>query len=74
MVGVVIQFCCLGYVLDNYGGAERAVGARVAVAWGKWMEISGLLLNKDILLAQRGMVFDACIRSVMLYWGKRHGP
>ena len=32
---------------------------------GKWREISGLLLNKGIPLARRGMVFDACIRSVM---------
>ena len=39
-------------------------------AWGKWREISGLLLNKGIPLAQRGMVFDACIRSVLLYGGE----
>ena len=29
--------------------------------------MSGLLLNKAIPLARRGMVFDACVRSVMLY-------
>ena len=67
VVGVVTQFCYLGDVLDSEGGAERAVRARVAAEWGKWREILGLLLNKGILLAQRGMVFDACIRSVMLY-------
>ena len=37
---------------------------------GKWREISGLLLNKGIPLARRGMVFDACIRSVLLHGGK----
>ena len=37
---------------------------------GKWREISGLLLNKGIPLARRGMAFDACIRSVMLYGGE----
>ena len=29
-----------------------------------------VVLNKGILLARRGMVFDACIRSVMLYGGE----
>ena len=57
-------------MLDSEGGAERAFIARVAGAWEKWREISGLLLNKGIPLARRGMVFDACIRSVMLYGGE----
>ena len=70
VVGVVTQFCYLGDVLDNECGAERAVRPRVAAAWGMWREISGLLLNKGIPLARRGMVFDVCIRSVMLYGGE----
>ena len=70
VIGVVTQFCYLGDMLDSEGGAERAVRARVAAPWRKWREISGLLLNKGISLAWRGMVFDACIRSVMLYGGE----
>ena len=70
VVGVVTKFCYLGDVLDSEGGAERAVRARVAAAWGKWREISGLLLNKCIALARRGMVFDVCIRSMILYGGE----
>ena len=70
LVGVLTQFCSLGDVLDSEGGAGRAIGARVAAVWGKWREISGLLLNKGIQLARRGMVFDACNRSVMLYTGE----
>ena len=42
----------------------------MAAVWRKWREISWLLLNKGIPLAQRGMVFYACIRSVMLYGGE----
>ena len=57
-------------MLDSEGGAERAFRARVAGAWEKWREILGLLLNKGIPLARRGIVFDACIRSVMLYGGE----
>ena len=44
VVRVVTQFCYLGDVLDSEGGAERAVRSRVAAAWGKWREISRLLL------------------------------
>ena len=67
---MVTQFCHLGDVLDSVGGAVRAVRARVAAVWGKWRAISRLLLNKGIPLARRGMVFDACIRSVILYGGE----
>ena len=70
VVGVVTQFCYFSDVLESEGGAERAVRTRVAAAWGKWREILGLLLNKSIPLARRGMVFDACIRSVMLHGGE----
>ena len=70
VIGVVTQFCYLGDVLDSEGGAERAVRARVAAACGKCREISGPLLNKGIPLARRGMVVDACIRSVLLYGGE----
>ena len=69
-IGVVTQFCYFGDVLDSEGEADRAVRARVAVVWRKWREISGLLLNEGVSLARRGMVFDACIRSVMLYGGE----
>ena len=70
VVLVVTQFCYLGDVLDSECGAERAVRARVAAVWGKWREILQLLLNKGMPLSRRGMVFDACIRSVMLYGGE----
>ena len=53
VVGVVTQFCYLGDVLDSEGGAYRAVRSRVAAAWVKWREISGLLLNKGIPVARR---------------------
>ena len=42
---VVEQFCYLGDVLDSEAGVERAVRARVATAWSKWREVSGLLVN-----------------------------
>ena len=53
--------------MDREGGVERSVSARVAMAWSKWREISGLLCNKRIPLRSRSNVYDACVRSVMLY-------
>ena len=35
--------------------------------WGKWKEITSLLVNRGIPLHHRGKVYEACIRSVMLY-------
>ena len=54
------------------GGSERAIRARVRAAWGKWKEIASLLVNRGIPLHHHGKVYEACIRSVMLYGG-RHG-
>jgi hypothetical protein len=70
VVREVKQFCYLGDVLDSEGGAKRAVRARVSAAWGKWREIVGLLVNKIIPLSRRGAIYEACIRSVMLYGGE----
>ena len=63
----VNQFCYLGDVLDCCGGAERAVRSRVATAWNKWRELSSLVSKKSVPLKYRGQVYDACVRSAMLY-------
>jgi hypothetical protein len=63
----VKQFCYLGDMLDSEGRVERSVRKRVAGAWKKWREIGGLLINKGIPLSYRGKVYEACIRSVLLY-------
>ena len=68
VVGEVKQFCYLGDVLECGGGSERAIRAGVGAAWGKW-EIASLLVNRGIPLHHRGKVYEACIRSVMLYGG-----
>ena len=49
------------------GGAERTVKMRVAAAWAKWRGISGLLGMRGMPLRKRVAVYDACIRSVLLY-------
>ena len=63
----VESFCYLGDVLDRQSSADAAARARISAAWSKWREINSLLCNKGIPLKQRARVYDACIRSVMLY-------
>ena len=67
VVEEVESFTYLGDVVDRNGGVERSVRARVATAWNKWREIVGLLCNKRIPLKSRSNIYDACVRSVMLY-------
>ena len=63
----VEEFCYLGDLLDCEGGVERAGRMRVSAAWRKWREISSLLVNRSMPAVCRERVYDACIRSVMLY-------
>ena len=70
VVGELKQFCYLGDVLECGGGSERAIRARVGTAWGKWKEMASLLVNRGIPLHHHGKVYEACIRSVMLYGGE----
>ena len=41
--------------------------ARVSAAWKKWRDMAGLLTDKRTPLRVRGIVYESCIRSVMLY-------
>ena len=63
----VKEFCSLGDLLDSEGGVERTVRMRVSAAWYKWRDISSLLMNESLPLKNRARVYDACIRSVLLY-------
>ena len=63
----VSKFCYLGDVLESGGGCDAAVKARVRAAWKKWREHGALLVRKQIPLDVRMRVYEACVRSVMLY-------
>ena len=63
----VREFCYLGDLLDSEGGVERTVRTTVSAAWHKWRDIASLLINKSLPLKNRARVYDACIRSVLLY-------
>jgi hypothetical protein len=64
---VVTKFCYLGDVIEAGGGVESAVRARVQKAWGKFRELGSILTRKGMSLKVKGHVYDACVRSTMLY-------
>ena len=63
----VQEFCYLGDMVEREGGVRRAVAIRTAAAWSKWREIGGLLCDRGIPLKKRASIYEACIRSVLLY-------
>ena len=54
-------------MLDYEAGVERLVRARVAAAWGRWQKISSFVMNHSIDLKTRGRVYEACVRSALLF-------
>ena len=66
-IELVNSFCYLGDMLSCDGGCDAAVRMRVACAWSRWRELAGLLNMREIPLLSRAAVYDACIRSVLLY-------
>ncbi len=54
-------------MLDCEAGVERAVRARVAAALRRWCEVASLLVNCSIGMKSRGNVYEACVRSALLY-------
>ena len=63
----VMSFCYLGDMFGAEGGAEKTIKMRAAAAWAMWKEIAELLGMRGVSLKKRAAVFDACIRSVLLY-------
>ena len=66
----VSKFCYLGDMLDSNACAESSVICRIQCGWKKFREILPLLTSKSISPKIRGHLYNACIRSVMLYSGE----
>ena len=64
---VVDRFCYLGDTIGSRGGACDSVTARIRSGWNKFRELVPLLASKGLSLAAKGRLFQACVRSVMLY-------
>ena len=61
----VYEFANLGDMLNNAGGVEQAVAARVRATWMKFRELGGILCTRGASLRIKGVVYKACVRSVL---------
>ena len=66
-VETVKGFCYLGNRLNASGGCETAVTSRVRIGWMKFRECGELLRGRRFSLRMKGMVYQSCVRSAMLY-------
>ena len=66
-VEMVRSFCYLGDRVNASGGCEAAVTARATIGWVKFKECGELLNSKRFSLKMKGMVYQSCVRSAMLY-------
>ena len=63
----VYKFAYLGDMLNDTGGVEQAVAARVRAVWMKFRELGGILCTRGASLRMKGVVYKACVRSVLTY-------
>ena len=67
----------LGDMLTDTGGVEQAVAARVRAAWMKFRELGEILFMQGASLRMKGVVYKACVRSVLTYgvetWAMKAG-
>ena len=48
-------------------GAEQAVAARVRAVWMKFRELGGILCTRGASLRMKGVVYKACVCSMLMY-------
>ena len=66
-VETVKGFCLLGDKLNASGGCETVVTSRVRIGWIKFRECGEVLRGRRFSLRMKGMVYQSCVRSAMLY-------
>ena len=47
-------------MLNDTGGVEQAVAARVRAVWRKFRKLGGILCTRGASLRMKGVVFTAC--------------
>ena len=57
----------LGDMLNDTGGMEQAVAARVRAAWMKFRELDGILCTQGVSLRMKDVVYKACVCSMLTY-------
>ena len=63
----VYEFAYLDNMLNDTGGVEQAVAARVRAAWMKFRELGGILCMRGASMRMKGVVYKACVCSMLTY-------
>ena len=63
----VQSFKYLGSTIDRRAGASKDVDNRVAKAWSKWRELSGVICDKKIPTKLKLLIYQTVIRPTFLY-------
>ena len=63
----VQSFKYLGPTIDRGGGASKDVDNRVAKAWSKWRELSGVICDKKIPTKLKLLIYHTVSRPTLLY-------
>ena len=61
------NFRYLGSVIHAHGESEEDIKARIAAAWKKWKELSGVLCDRRMPTGVKGKVYRTMIRPVLIY-------
>ena len=72
----VYEFVYLGDMLNDTGGVEQAVAARVRADWMKFGELSGILCTRGASLRMKGVVYKAFVCSALMWaetWAMKAG-
>ena len=69
----VKSFKYLGSLINNKGGCEKEVQARVSASWMKWREVKTVLNDKRMPMRLKAKIYTTMVRPVMTYgsecWG-----
>jgi len=57
----------LGSVIHAQGGSEEDIKARIAAAWKKWEELTGVLCDRRMPIAVKGKVYRTMITPLLIY-------
>ena len=63
----VENFRYLGSMIHATSGSEEDVKDRVAVAWKKWCDLTGVLCDQRMPVSVKGKVYGTMIRPVLIY-------
>ena len=63
----VQSFKYLGSTIYRRGGASKDAESRVAKAWSKWRELSGVICDKKVPTIMKLLIYQTVIRPTLLY-------